>query len=220
MGMRLLAIPAKKMVLSHRAGKKEEACMSEWVDWFSDQLTQQAIDEFSRAWHAKHTVRATTNYLTQNTALGGLGELTFEKILTQAGLTKNKHFHKVEEKSQADYIIHTHPELHIDVKTLVTKSYPKDDYSAEVAKKQLMNPGVNMYAFCYFVRTTNTVVLLGIMAKHTFQKNAIELTKGIMRGKFTVKEDVMQVQIKELSTIESLLKWVIPNLKIPLDKQQ
>lgn len=99
--------------------------------------------------------------------------------------------------------------MKIDLKAVVTKYYPKEDYACNILKKQFdQNKEVTHYIFCRFIETKNTVVFLGIISKRRFEKDKVERMAGDSVTKhYKSHEPHYEVLINQLNSMDEFFDY-------------
>lgn len=133
---------------------------------------------------------------------GLFGELAFKDYLEEKGL-KFEYNSMLEDtdKKPWDFKI---KDIRLDVKTVSTSYYPKEDYGCNVEKRQFEKEGCDGYVFVRYLLKEDKALVLGWIMKDTFDKLKTEHLKGERINRLVAWTDFYDVPINKLRPLSEL----------------
>lgn len=140
-----------------------------------------------------------------NRWVGELGELAFLDFLERLDLKEGEDFHytaRDTDKAPYDFNIDW---LNLDVKIVATKYFPRLHYGCDIDPDQFLKPECNGFVFGRYILDENKVVLMGWITKEQVKELGVQRRKGDILNKLVVEKDFIEVPIKDLTPLSSLL---------------
>lgn len=172
--------------------------MTSYYDWVQMEIPAEKIEELKQTpvnWKAR--------FMTDNRWLGRVGEWAFEELLIEAqqpfeNLTKSG-------PSWTDFKLNN---KNIDVKTISTDYFPRENYGCNVdASQHRANKEADIYVFVRYIKSQSKAVFVGYCSKDYFSKNAVlRMADTAVTNSFTPKAEFYEILISELNPITSLIQ--------------
>lgn len=144
-------------------------------------------------------------FQSQSRWMGKIGEWAFSEFLKE-----NKVYFKDLTKDGPSWVDFKLGTLNVDVKTITTKYFPKEDYACNVDYQQHHdNHEADAYVFVRFIKPKRTCVIVGWCRKDYFTQNALTRMGGEKITKsFTPVEDFYEIKIDQLQDMQTLLTTI------------